>query len=52
MIFPGPGSTVFSFTLKDGTWTITDATPVNVTVTVTSPNNTNPVSYTIGGTVR
>jgi hypothetical protein len=52
VIFPGPGSTVFSFTLKDGTWTITDATPVNLTVTVTSPNNTGPVSYTIGGTVR
>lgn len=52
VVFPGPGRTQFGFTLKDGTWAITDATPVNVTVTVTSPNNSSPVSYTIGGTVR
>jgi hypothetical protein len=52
VIFPGPGRTVFGFTLKDGTWAITDATPVNVTISVTGPNNTNPVSTTIGGTVR
>jgi len=52
MIFPGQGRTVFSFTLRDGSWAVTDATPVSVTITVVSPNNDGPLSYTIGGTVR
>jgi hypothetical protein len=52
VIFPGAGATQFSFTLKDGTWAITDATPVNVTISVSGPNTPSPISYTIAGTVR
>jgi hypothetical protein len=52
VIFPGPGSTDFSFTLRDGTWSITDATPVTLTIVVTGPNVGGPVSYTMYGTVR
>jgi hypothetical protein len=49
---PGAGTTQFSFTLKDGTWGVTDATPVNVTITVTGPNTPSPLNYTISGTVH
>jgi hypothetical protein len=52
VIMPGPGTTDFSFTLKDGTWSITDATPVNITITVLGPNVSNGLSYTIGGVVH
>jgi hypothetical protein len=52
VMFPGAGTTQFSFTLKDGTWAITDATPVNVTISVSGPNTPSPISYTIAGTVR
>jgi hypothetical protein len=52
VIFPGPGTTDFSFTLRDGTWSITDATPVTLTITITGPNVSGPVSYTMYGTVR
>jgi hypothetical protein len=51
-LFPGPGTTQFSFVLKDGTWSITDATPVNLTITVSGQNTPSAVSYTIAGTVR
>jgi hypothetical protein len=52
VMFPGAGTTQFSFTLKDGTWGVTDATPVNVTITVTGPNTPSPLNYTISGTVH
>lgn len=52
VIMPGPGATQFTFTLKDGTWGITDATPVNVTITVSGPNAPTPISTTIAGTVN
>ncbi len=52
VIFPGPGTTDFTFVLRDGTWSITDATPVTLTITVTGPNTTGPVSFTMYGTVR
>lgn len=53
VMFPGPGTTQFSFTVKDGTWGgTTQATPVNVTITVSGPNTTTPITYTIGGTVH
>jgi hypothetical protein len=51
-LFPGPGTTDFTFTLKDGTWSVTDETPVNVTITVSGPNTPSPISTTISGTVR
>jgi hypothetical protein len=51
-LFPGPGTTQFSFTLKDGTWSITDETPVNVTITVSGPNTLSPIAFSISGTVR
>jgi hypothetical protein len=52
VIDAGTGSTLFSFTLRDGTWSITDATPVNVTISVSGPNVDNPISYSISGVVR
>ncbi len=53
VMFPGPGTTQFSFTVKDGTWGgTTQATPVNVTITVSGPNTPSPVTYTIAGTVH
>ncbi len=52
VIFPGAGTTQFSFSLKDGSWGITDATPVNVTINVSGRNLTSPISYTISGTVH
>jgi hypothetical protein len=52
VIDAGGGSTLFSFTLRDGTWSITDPTPVNVTITVSGPNVDNPISYPISGIVR
>ncbi len=52
VIMSGSGTTDFSFTLKDGTWSITDATPVNLSINVTGPNVPNSLSYTIGGQVR
>jgi hypothetical protein len=48
---PGAGATDFTFTLKDGTWSITDATPVNITISVQGNNTPNALSYTFGGTV-
>lgn len=51
VIMPGAGSTDFAFTLKDGTWSITDATPVNVTISISGPNVSNSLSHTIGGLV-
>jgi hypothetical protein len=51
VMMPGPGTTDFSFTLKDGTWSITDATPVNITINVLGPNVPNSLSYTLGGLV-
>jgi hypothetical protein len=52
VIFPGAGTTDFTFVLRDGTWSITDATPVTLTITVTGPNVGGPISYTMYGTVR
>ncbi len=52
VLFAGPGTTDFSFTLKDGTWSITDATPVNIVINITGPNVPNTMGYTFGGTVR
>lgn len=53
VMFPGAGATQFSFTLKDGTWGgTTQATPVNVTITVSGPNTLSPITYTIAGTVH
>jgi hypothetical protein len=52
VIMPGSGTTDFSFILKDGTWSITDATPVNVSINITGPNVPNSLSYTIGGLVH
>ncbi|MDH3253281.1 MAG: hypothetical protein OEM41_10850, partial [Ignavibacteria bacterium] len=37
-LFPGPGTTQFGFTLRDGTTNITLSTPVNVSISVQSPN--------------
>jgi hypothetical protein len=51
VILSGAGSTDFSFALKDGTWSITDATPVNITINVLGPNVPNSLSYTVGGLV-
>ena len=52
VIFSGPGATDFSFTLKDGTWSITDPTPVNIVINVTGPNVLGSIGYTFSGTVR
>jgi hypothetical protein len=52
VIFSGPGATDFTFILKDGTWSITDPTPVNIVINVTGPNVTGSIGYTFGGTVR
>jgi hypothetical protein len=52
VITAGAGRTQFSFTLRDGTWSITDATPVNVTITVGGPNVTSPISFSFSGTVN
>jgi hypothetical protein len=52
VIFPGPGTTDFTCLLRDGTWSVTDATPVTLTITVIGPNTTGPVSFTMYGTVR
>jgi hypothetical protein len=52
VIMPGPGATDFTFTLKDGAWDITDATPVNITISVLGPNVSNSLSYTISGVVH
>jgi hypothetical protein len=49
VIFPGPGTTDFSFRLSDGS-TIVAATPVTVSITVTSENNN--VYYTFSGIVN
>jgi len=51
VMMPGAGTTDFGFTLKDGTWSITDATPVNITIDVQGPNAPNSLSYTLGGLV-
>ena len=48
----GAGRTQFSFTLTDGTWSVTDATPVNITITVGGPNVSSPISFTFTGTVN
>ncbi len=48
-IYPGLGSTDFSFLLSDGTWGITDGTVVTVTVAVTSENGN--IYQTISGVV-
>jgi hypothetical protein len=52
VLFPGAGTTDFTFVLKDGTWSITDPTPVNVSISVTGPNVPNTIAYSFGGTVR
>ncbi len=52
VLFAGSGTTDFTFILKDGTWSITDATPVNVVINVTGPNVQNAIGFTFGGTVR
>jgi hypothetical protein len=52
VIFSGPGSTDFTFILKDGTWSITDPTPVNIVINVTGPNVLGAIGYTFSGTVR
>lgn len=52
VIFSGPGSTDFTFVLKDGTWSITDPTPVNIVINVTGPNVNGSIGYTFSGTVR
>jgi hypothetical protein len=52
VITAGAGRTQFSFALKDGTWSIQDDTPVTVTITVSGPNTSTPVSFSISGTVR
>jgi len=52
LLFAGTGSTEFSFSLKDGTWSITDPTPVALTISVTGPNTVGGVSYAFSGIVR
>lgn len=52
VIFSGPGTTDFTFLLKDGSWNITEATPVNIVINVTGPNVMNTMGYTFSGTVR
>jgi hypothetical protein len=52
LLFSGAGSTDFTFELKDGTWSITDPTPVNIVISVSGPNVPNTIAYSFGGTVR
>jgi hypothetical protein len=52
LLFAGAGSTDFTFSMKDGTWSVTDATPVTLTIAVTGPNTIGGVSYTFTGIVR
>jgi hypothetical protein len=52
LLSAGPGSTDFTLVLKDGTWSITDPTPVSMTINVTGPNISGALSYTFGGLVR
>ncbi len=52
VLFSGPGTTDFTFVLKDGTWSITDPTPVNIVINVTGPNVQGSIGYTFSGTVR
>jgi hypothetical protein len=52
VIIPGSGTTDFSFVLKDGSWDVGSATPVNVVINVTGPNVQHPVGYTFGGVVH
>ena len=47
VLFAGSGTTDFTFILKDGTWSITDATPVNVVINVTGPNVQNAIGFTL-----
>ncbi len=49
-LFPGPGTTQFGFNLRDGSTNVTIATPVNVTISVQSPNGE--AYQTIGGVVQ
>ena len=50
IIFPGPGTTDFSFVLSDGSTGIDAATPVTVAISVSSPNGN--VGTAISGTVH
>jgi hypothetical protein len=54
VIYPGPNRTSFSMTVQDGSWGIVDSagTPVNVSITVSGPNTTNPITTTINGVVH
>lgn len=52
VLFAGAGTTDFSFVIRDGTWGITDATPVTVVINVTGPNVGNSTAYTFSGIVR
>lgn len=53
VLFPGPGTTDFSFLLRDGTAQIDTLTAVTVAIAVTSPANANGTAYhTIDGYVR
>jgi hypothetical protein len=52
LLFAGPGTTDFTLVLKDGTYSITDATPVSLTISVTGPNVSGTLSYTFGGLVH
>lgn len=53
VIFPGPGTTDFSFRLSDGTFAgDTVATAVTVTVSISSPNANGGAHATISGIVR
>ena len=52
LLSAGAGRTDFTMVLKDGTWSITDPTPVSLTINVTGPNISGALSYTLGGLVR
>ena len=52
VIVTGSGTTDFTFVLKDGSWSITEATPVNIVINVTGPNVNGSIGYTFGGTVH
>ncbi len=54
VIQPGPGSTQFNANLGDGSWGVADSTgtPVRLTITVTGPNTSGPVSASINGVVH
>jgi hypothetical protein len=52
LLSAGAGKTDFTLVLKDGTWSITDPTPVSLTINVTGPNISGALSYTLGGLVR